>query len=121
MHSNDYEHYSDSLEISLNLTNISPTMEKFPKFTPITIQELRIQYNHNSEKLHNGQPLKEIEEQLSEFEDQQQYPKLKVHTITGSSFFLKILIILIVIYCNRRILIKVCQNSKIISTRQVST
>ena len=77
------EEYIYSPEISLNLTNISPTMEKFPKFTPITIQELRIQYNHNSEKVHNGQPLKEIEEQLSQFENQQQYQKLKVHTITG--------------------------------------
>ena len=62
--------------------------------------------------------MKEIEEELSEFEDQQQYHKLKVHTITGTSFFLTILIILIVIYCNRKLLIKVCQNSKIKSTRQ---
>ena len=36
------EEYIYSPEISLNLTNISPTMAKFPKFLTLTTQELQI-------------------------------------------------------------------------------
>ena len=56
------EEYIYNPEISLNLTNISPTMDKFSNFSPITREKLRHQHNQPWEKLHNGQPLREIEE-----------------------------------------------------------
>ena len=95
-------------------------MDKFSKFSPITIEKLRHQHNQPWEKLHNGQPLREIEEQLSQFELQQQYYKLKTHTITDFSFGFSMLIVLIILYCSRKYLIKTCQKRKTNSTKQTN-
>lgn len=76
------------------------------------MNDLEIQPTKNRKELQHGEPLDEIEHQLTQFQQKQHYQRRNNRVIVGTCMGITTLTLIITVHRRKKLITKICERSK---------